>query len=166
MDEPPIQHSNEEDNPFAPSSFVDEGTPSPNCGIYLPASFWAAFVIALVVFVGATYFFYGLGIPAIVAIIAAAIRVPIMQNQFAKSQVPRRPLAPVVMLLISWCFMLLACFAALFAFVVVCVPVSIFSYSGSNGSGDSVIFTVFGASGLVASGCFLFLFYLSTKLPV
>ncbi|GAB5403232.1 MAG: hypothetical protein Aurels2KO_14630 [Aureliella sp.] len=166
MDEPPIPHPSEDDNPFAPGSFVDEPNRIANRGIYLPASYWVTLFLALVFFAALSYFFYGIGIPAVVATIAASIRVPIMQNRLAQLPVPRRPMSPVLMLLISWSFMLLACFAALFAFVIICVPISIFSYSGSSGGGDSAIFAIFGASGLVAFGCFVFLFYLSTKLPV
>lgn len=169
MDEPPIQHPPVEtdgENPFAPSSFADESVQSQGSGINLPVVYWLVLIAAMVIFIAVTVASDGLALPAVVALVAAAVRVPVMQMRLSRRNPTHRPLSPIVMLLVSWCFMLVALFAALIAFMVICVPSAIFSYSGSSSTGDNAIAFVFGVSGMVSLGCFVFLFYLSTKLPV
>lgn len=118
----------------------------------------------MVAFIVISFLFVGMGIPPIIALVFALVRVPLLQKTLSRIAPEKRQVAPIWMLLVSWCFMLIALFGSLLAFVVVCLPTSILTFSVSTGDESFII--VVGLSSFVALAAYGFLFYLSLKLPV
>lgn len=167
MEDPPIQqpprvHSGDGPNPFAPTQSAE--LPSPRGRVNLPPAYWVVAGIAMVAFIVISFLFVGMGIPPIIALVFALVRVPLLQKRLSRIAPEKRQVAPIWMLLVSWCFMLIALFGSLLAFVVVCLPTSILTFSVSTGDESFII--VVGLSSFVALAAYGFLFYLSLKLPV
>ncbi len=168
MDEPPIlsqpndpRDDGGEVNPFAASAVVEYQRPPG--ATTLTAAYWALLIVVLLLFIAGTVMF-GLPLPGLVATVAAAVRVPLLQKRQAREFPERVPANPFLLLLTSWVFMLVAGFASGIAFVVVCLPTSMVVLSA--GSPEDVAFAfVLGLSGIVWLLTYLFLFRLSLRLP-
>lgn len=155
--------SSEPVNPFA-ATVVELGNDEAYGGS-IPARYWVVLIAAFVFFGGASYFLPGIGIPSVVALIAAAIRVPLLQRRLHARKPGRQQPPALSLLLTSWIFMLMTGFASLIAFAIVCLPAGflVFSTSGEDGA---MIILLFSICGLIGFAVFVFLFYASLRLPV
>ena len=178
MSEPPIlppaddeagthQDSQGQVNPFAPTAIGAEGLQAGATGtIDLPAPFWAVLGLAFLGFVGLTFLgAAGLGIPALLALSAAAVRVPLLQRRLTRNRAAIRVPSPLMLLLTSWAIMLGIGFASCIAFCAICLPSGYVAFSMQSNE-DLLIPFVFGFSGLAGLAAFATLFYWSLKLPV
>lgn len=161
---PPIVPPDDGSNPFAPTQSYQ--LPPGRGSVHLPPAYWIMALVAMVVFIVVSFLFSGVGVPPIIALVLALIRVPLVQKRLSRIAPEKSQVAPIWMLLVSWCFMLLCLFGALLAFVVVCLPTSIFAFATGPGSGDETFILVIGLSSFVALAAYGFLFYLSLKLPI
>lgn len=155
--------SSEPVNPFAATvvqPYSDEAY-----GGSIPARYWVVLIAAFVLFGGGSYFLPGLGIPSFVALIAAAIRVPLLQRRLHARKPGRQQPPALSLLLTSWIFMLMTGFASLIAFAIVCLPAGLLMFSAS-GEDEAMIILVFSICGLIGFAVFVFLFYASLRLPV
>jgi hypothetical protein len=137
---------------------------APVAGVHLPGLFWLAVLVTGALFVGMIFVLPGLGVPATIALVAATIRVPLLQVRLSR-QAPERPLPkPLLLLISSWALMLAAGFASCVAFCAICIPTG-FAIFATNMDGNDAGFLLFGLSGLVGIGAFLLLFVWSLRLP-
>jgi hypothetical protein len=177
MNEPPIlppgdeRHapsaSDDDVNPFAPSAVAAEEVDIAVAGtIHLPAEFWAVLAVAFIAFTGLTFVgSFGLGIPALLALSAAAVRVPLLQRRLTRGRVSGHIPSPIMLLLTSWAIMLATGFASCIAFCAICLP-SGYVAIAIDSTESFLVPMVFGFSGLAGLAAFIFLFYWSLRLPV
>lgn len=167
-DEDPRQNGGQpaegELNPFAPSS-VDEELNARVGRVSLPPNYWAVLAVALLLFVAFTYFQPLLGVPAIAALIAAAIRVPLLQRRRWSPGGSSVLASPIPLLATSWVFSLMMGFASMIAFCIVCIPTGMVVFSVGNDSSTSMT-VVFGVSAAVGLFAFIGMFVLSLRMPV
>ncbi len=157
----PISAPNDLENPYAPTATAP--TVGTKLSLDLPLVYWIVLLVALAGFAMLSYVAPGLGVPAVVALVSAAIRVPLLQRRLPTMSTVDRP-NPLVMLLTSWGFSLLIGAASLIAFCVICVPAGILAFS-IDGAGIAVPI-VFGLSGLIALIVYVWLFWLSLNMHV
>lgn len=147
------------ENPYAPTA---EGPAlEVSQALYLPMAYWTLLLLAFIGLTSLSFPAPGLGIPALLALVSAAVRVPLLQRRLA-SIPASQPAHPIGMLLTSWVFSLLIGAASLVAFCVICVPAGFLALS-VNGQGFGISM-VAGISGLCALGVYVFLFRLSLKM--
>ncbi len=166
MSEPPIlpnAHSpqNNVPNPFAPSAAgVDR---SSSVGrIALSAGFWIAFTVVILASVAAIFLGFPFAWCGVATIIAAAVRVFLLQRNYPILHPNRQRPPSFTLLFVSWGFCTVFALVACITFVVVCVPTTI-AFGAVSGSGFVVILST---SGLVAFLSFCTMVYLSLRLPV
>ena len=147
------------ENPYAPTA--QGPTLDVSQALYLPMAYWVLLLLALVGLTLLSFPAPGLGIPALLALVSAAVRVPLLQRRLANIPTSQ-PANPIGMLLTSWIFSLLIGAASLVAFCVICLPAGFLAMS-VNGQGLGIS-TVFAISGLCALGVYVFLFRLSLKM--
>lgn len=152
-----------EANPFAPSTSL-ESSISETGRINLPLYYWVTLVMSLVVLILLAYWSEGMLLPGIVAIVAAAVRVPLLQRRQSVRWPQRSQPNPVVFLLSSWAFMLLNCFASSIAFLAICFPLGLFLFSTQ--ADDSAAVILIGLSSLAGLSAFVLIFIISLRLPV
>ena len=151
-------------NPFAPVSAGSAGS-SVVARTNLDSSFWVVFFLAVLLFGGLTVVLPFIGGVGLAALVAAVVRVPLLQTHKARVRPGVELAGPVALLATSWVFMLACGFAACVAFCVVCFPSTVLALNIDQG--ESVLWPiVFGVSGLVGLVAFGFLFRLSLRLPV
>ncbi len=182
MDEPPIVPPKQEaappgeraesnavstqndDNPFAPVRNV----PPDQTGrltVVLPVPYWVVLVAAFVAFGTLTFFRVELGVPALLALVATAIRVPLLLRRLAVARSAAELPNPMLLIATSWALMLAIGVASIVAFVVICVPAGALTLSVS--SEESVgFFIVLGISGLIGLAVFVLLFFLTLRFPI
>ena len=167
MQEPPripqpdwSNEPNFEANPFAPCSAgveYDLGIANAKLG----GAFWGTFAVILFACVAAAFGGFPLSWGGAVTILAAAVRVPLLQRRRLRLQPYSRLPNSTVLLFSSWALMIVFVFVSSIAFAVVCVPTALVSY-GSNTS--SLTFALM-CGGLASLISFCTLFYLSLRLP-
>ncbi|MEZ6133781.1 MAG: hypothetical protein R3C53_02615 [Pirellulaceae bacterium] len=177
MSEPnglPGGRDNSEPNPFAPPVLPPDVRPTAT----LTAGFWLLFAGGLVLFIALSYFVPGLGIPATVSLLAAAIRTPMLlqalkRKQGALASLPniaesavRLPPAPIV-LIVSWLITLAIGIASTVIFCLICFPSSllVLALTGISGGDGVWIALAWGTSGVLALISYVLLFRVSLRLP-
>lgn len=156
--------SSEPLNPYAPSADIPAATANTS-RIHLPVEYWMLALGALVAFVALLFFVPGLGVIGLFGLLAASIRVPLLQRRLSMANPDKALPNPSLLLFVSWIFMLVAGMAAMIAFMIVCIPAGIAVFSVANQEGFAIT-VVFGVSGLIGLGAFILLFWLSLRLPV
>ncbi len=168
MDEPPII-SNEPPDPREPpevNPYAASASSPPSAGsIRLSRDYWIVLAMAIFVFGLLCYLAPGLGVPAMTATIAAAVRVPLLQRRFRTQYTDRQISRPLILLCTSWLFCLAMSAAASIAFVVICIPAGLASIAIANGE-DTAIAVAFGLSALLALAAYILLFIVSLRLPI
>jgi len=168
MDEPPIveQSAAQPSGPVNPfEATVTPSLPSEKGGVNLPAVFWIVVIGAGIVLGAMCPYLPGIGVPGLAALVPAVIRVPLVQRRLSISRPERILPSPVVMLFASWVFTLIMGFAALISFFAICLPAGIFMFAG--GEEELIwVYAVFTISGLIGFAVFLFLFFVSLRLPI
>ncbi len=166
MSEPPIlpnAHSPQSNapNPFAPTAAgVDH---SSSVGrIALSAGFWIAFTVVILASVAAVVLGFPLAWCGIATIIAAAVRVVLLQRSYPILHPDRRRPPSFTLLFVSWGLCTIFALVACITFVVVCVPTTI-AFGAVSGSGFVVVLST---SVVVAFLSFCTMVYLSLRLPV
>lgn len=159
-------------NPFAPvpqtaglgsETEISRGSPR----VELPPEYWGVVGLAFAFSIVLITIMPGLGVPAMFALIMGTIRVPFIQRRLTRADSERVLPRPLVLLVTSCVFMLMAGFASFFAFCLVCVPAGMLTLTGASGGNEEVaIGFVFGASGLIGLSVFLMLFLYSLRLPI
>lgn len=168
MDEPPIvdPRENEPTGPINPfEATVVDSQASENGSTNLSSAFWVMVLGAGIGFGALCPILPGIGVPGLAALVAAVIRVPLVQRRLSASRPNQIQPSPVGMLMASWVFALIMGFAALIAFCIVCLPAGLFMFS-AGGEGEYAGYALFGISGLIGFAVFLFLFYVSLRLPI
>ena len=168
MDEPPVVDPNENrpDQPINPfEATVVESASDARGTANLPANFWAAVIIAAILFGGLCPFVPGIGVPGLIALIPAVIRVPLVQKRLSIRKPEHVQPSPLIMLLASWVFTLIMGFAAFIAFCIVCFPAGLLLFSAGQEEA-MLVYGVFTLCGLIGLAVFLFLFTVSLRLPV
>ncbi len=151
------------ENPYAS---VDIGTLHHNeARVELPIVYWCVLLCLIVLFTLAAFASSGVALPGIVALVAASIRVPLLQLRLSRRAPDVKLPKPLLLLLTSWVFMLVAGFAACAAFVAICIPSGLIVFNSSGGEETAVTF-VLGISGLAALAAYILLFVLSLRLPM
>lgn len=152
-------------NPYAPTT-TDPAPAAFNRGeTFLPMQYWASVGMCLLIFGVLAFLAPGLGVPALLALIAAAVRVPLLQRRLSRTRQLSSLPQPLLLLLTSWGLMLAAGFASIIAFCMICIPSGIAVFS-IDSRADAMIGVVFGVSGLVGLAAFVFLFRLSLRMSV
>ncbi|MCA9179809.1 MAG: hypothetical protein KDA51_00110, partial [Planctomycetales bacterium] len=100
---PATSVANEFENPYAPTATA--ATAKTAQSLDLPPAYWVALLVAFGGFALLSYVAPGLGVPAVFALVSAAIRVPLLQRRLPTMSTVDRP-NPLVMLLTSWGFSL------------------------------------------------------------
>lgn len=150
-------------NPYAPS--VVEPIAELASGVpLLPGNYWVALAVVYPLTLLLCAVLPGWGIPALIALVSATIRVPMMRARPRPPGMGPLP-RPVWLLLISWVFCGMFGIAAFTAFCVVCFPLGLMTFSIYDARGMSIP-VVFGFSGLIGLLVYLFLFRLSLRLSV
>ncbi len=156
-------------NPFGPT-LVEPLESSIPSTIDLPAKYWVALAIAFLVFLGLCFIVPGFGVPGVLALIAAAIRVPLVQRRQAINLAHLPSPQPLALLLTSWIFSLVFGVTSCIAFCIICIPsgflvlaVSPNSFQGGGNGGENLIPIVLGISGFIALACYVMLFIWSLK---
>ncbi len=162
MDEPPVVSNlgdeAEAENPFRPTEIT---TIAPVVNALTPA-YWVTVAVAFLVFGLLCYFAPGLGVPGIVAMVAAVIRVPIIRSR--RLALNTSPANPISSLVVSWLLVVALGIASTVVFVIACIPIGFAGLALSNGS-DSGLAMVFGLSALIAFAVFVFLYVMTLKMP-
>lgn len=168
MSEPPILPPDAQtrfstgDNPYSPSHIEPLGNTSGEQGP-LTIAYWGALAFLIPIATALCIYAPGIGIPTAIALVSAAIRVPLMRAR------PRAPTTaslpqPLILLLTSSLFCLIFQIAATSVFCIVCFPLGLMTLSLMASGNDTPIFFVFGLSGLIALAAYLFLFRLSLRM--
>ena len=152
---------NDLENPYAPTASAT--TAQTAYSMDLPLAYWVALLVAFGSFTLLSFVAPGLGVPAVFALISAAIRVPLLQRRLPTMSTVDRP-NPLVMLLTSWGFSLVIGAASLVAFCVVCVPMGFFAIA-VDGEGYAIPI-VFGLCVLIALFVYVLLFRMSLRMHV
>lgn len=173
MHEPPILPSEPNDsdsstteqidNPFAPSAQFTETIQQGSPRVDLPPVFWIVLVLAALFFAFVTYTSQGFTLPGLVAILAASVRVPLVQRRQTRTRAGVQLPHSLLMLLASWAICFMGILASGIAFVAICIPTSILLMSGSGS--DQGMMVAIGLSGFLAIAAFLLLFIVSLRLP-
>ena len=166
MSEPPIlpnaRHSSppSDENPFAPSTAGIRRNSSIGA-VDLGAAYWVVFAAVLLASIAAisNQYFIGWGVAA--SIIAAAIRVPLLQRTYPRFRPYATPANSLLLLCTSWVQVAVFMFVACITFVVICVPGTIALGTPGGASPNLIAW----GSGFAAFICFCTLFYLSLRLP-
>ena len=177
MDDPPIvpngmgssspRNSTEreaEENPYAPSASLEVAESTTVSHLPLSPGYWITVVLVLVLFVVIAFLSSGMSLPFIVAMVFAAIRVPLLRRKLKQREPTRTLPNEYGSLGISFLFVLFSGFASFVSFAVVCVPGTlIFAATGL----DEMSFLIGIALGsLAALFVFGILFFLSLKFPM
>lgn len=152
-------------NPYATAEPVEREAPA-RARVELPAVYWIAIVAALAIFVLACFVWDGLPLPAVLALLAAAVRVPLLQLRLTRTRPLKELPSPLLLLLTSWSFMLVSIFAAAIAFVAICLPAGIITWNMAGSGGDGSVGIILVLSGGVGLAAFVALFFYSLRLPV
>ncbi len=165
MTEPPIQPagelSPELNNPYTPGR-IDPVQLEGAALEKLPVKYWTVLAVAFPTILAVCYFVPGIGIPALIALVSAIIRVPLMRGRPRTLNAPVLP-RPLSLLFSSWIFCLLFQIAATAVFCVICMPLGFLAVSINEGVGMSLPI-VFGLSGVIAIVAYAFLVRLSLKM--
>lgn len=132
-----------------------------------------AVIAALMLLVTTSIWYPFTGIPGIIALVSAAIRVPLLQRRHAELPAVPRP-QPLWLLLSSWFFCMAFGAASCIAFCAVCIPGGflVLTVAGNglptNGPFGIGIFgtIVLGLSGLTALASYIFLIRLSLSMRI
>lgn len=157
-------------NPYAPSQQPPMGQQpfeSDVASRRLGTAYWFTFACLLVGLAVLTPWLPGLTIPAMIALILAAIRVPIIQKRVLLREPHKRLPYSLVMLLTSAGIVLMIEAAAAATFMAICIPGGflLFTVAGAGGNEGLIIASLFGGSILAAMVVFFFIYNLSLKLP-
>lgn len=168
MSEPPILPPDESapytaaGNPYSPSHIEPASKTTVELG-KLPITYWAVLAFLFPIAAALCAYAPGIGIPTAVALVSAAIRVPLMRARPRTQSTTGLP-QPLILLLTSSVFCLMFEIAATSVFCIVCFPLGLMTFSMIGSGNDSPIFVVFGLSGLIALLAYLFLFRLSLRM--
>lgn len=157
----PTSAPNEFENPYAPTTAAPTAQTAQS--LDLPPTYWVVLIAAFGGFAILSYVATGLGVPAIFALISAAIRVPLLQRRLPTMSTIDRP-NPLVMLLTSWGFSLVIGAASLVAFCVICVPMGFLALA-ADGKGNAIPIVI-GLSGFITLFVYVLLFRMSLKMHI
>ncbi len=169
----PVDEPTQLENPYAPAGSDPRPIQSTPTTPPLSSAYWMAVLGALVLMVAASVWFPFAGIPGIIGLVSAAIRVPLIQRRQAELQAEPLP-QPLWLLLTSWFLCMVFGAASCIAFCAVCIPGGflVLGVSGNGlpsggpfGVGTFGTF-VLGLSGLIALACYIFLIRLSLNIRV
>jgi hypothetical protein len=156
----PHRPGDDASNPFAPSAVIIDANRLAGRTDLSPA-YTASLVILFGLLVAATIS----GLPLVwvgaATLVAAAIRVPLLQRRLSRFDPTRRLPSALTLLMSSWLFMFIFTIVSCIAFAAICIPSSLFAL-GTNGADESL---VWGVSILAGCFCFSVLFFASLRLP-
>ncbi len=158
QDDQPAVPPNRMQNPYAPT--VAQPTAKAAQSVDLPPAYWAVLLVAFGGFALLSYLAVGLGVPALFALLSAAIRVPLLQLRSPTTSIADRP-SPLIMLLTSWGLSLIGGVASVIAFCATCLPLGFLAAVADQRLG---MLLVIGLSVLVAGVIYILLFRLSLRL--
>ncbi len=154
---PPILPTESQPNPFAPPS---GGLQTQSAARGFSTRYWICLACILPILGLLCFAAPGLGIPAMCAMVAAAIRVPLMTHWVESSVSPPQA---ALLLLSSWFISLFIGAASFVAFCTICIPSGFLLFSLDSQGGFAPL--LFGGSGIVALLVFVYLFRWSLQLP-
>jgi hypothetical protein len=151
----------EANNPFAPSTHIP--APVDVARTDLTVSYWITVVSISILAGGLGVSGYPIAWSGLLVLLAAAIRVPLIQRRQSIANPQRNLPNAAGMLVASLAFVIVFLLTACIAFVVICVPVTIVAGEFND---DTSIYLVSGLSGVAALVLFGFLYVVSLRLPI
>jgi hypothetical protein len=144
-------------NPFAPTSMGVERHHVVG-RVNLSSSYWVGFALLLFVSILMTLSGIPMGWLALIASIAAAVRVPLLQRRHSRYDRTTNLLPPFALFFTSLAMMIPFVVVSFIAFAAVCIPTTIAFETVAAG------FRIAALSGLVSLLCFVTMFVLSLRL--